>query len=100
MLQKRILSAIVLFSFAFLSACASRSVMPDVEELTVKREAPDQDCKSLGPVTGSTLSARGTSEEALEDMKKLAASKGANYLWVKQYSDTGTSVTGEAFECP
>ena len=83
------------------TACSSRSITPDVEELTVKREAPSSDkCQSLGSVTGSTMSAKGKPEDALEDMKKSAASKNADYLWVKQYSDAGTSVTGEAFSCP
>lgn len=85
----------------FLSACASPSVTPDKKEVEVKREAPsDDECKSLGKLTGTTLSVNGTEEEALEDMIQSASQKGANYLWVKQYSDSGTTVTGEGFLCP
>lgn len=82
-----------------LTGCASRSVLPDVEELKVSREKPSKDCKGLGPVKGQTMSAKEGPKEALEDMKKEATMKGANYLQVKQYSSQGTSVTGLAFEC-
>ena len=42
---------------------------------------------------------KGTQEQALGDLKREAANKGANYVMVKQYSDLGTSVTGIAYEC-
>ncbi|MCB0412506.1 MAG: DUF4156 domain-containing protein [Bdellovibrionales bacterium] len=84
-----------------LAACSSRSVTPDTEELTVQREKPtNEKCVSLGSLTGTTLTTKGKEEEALADLKKSAAAKGGNYLWVKQYSETGTSVTGEIFDCP
>lgn len=83
-----------------LAGCASRSVMPDVKEVKVSREAPDKDCKEMGTITGTTATAKGTQEQALEDLKKEAANKGANYVVVKQYSSYGTSVTGVAYECP
>ncbi len=87
--------------FALTTACSSRSVTPDTEELTVKREAPtNEKCENLGTITGTTMSAKGKPEDALEDMKKSAAAKNANYVWVQQYSDAGTSVTGLAYSCP
>lgn len=95
----KLLFAFLVSSLVVLAGCSSKSVTPDTEELTVKRTAPPERCKSMGPVTGSTMTAKGNAEEALEDMKKSAASKGADYLWVKQYSDNGTGVTGEAYEC-
>lgn len=84
----------------FLSACASRSVLPDTKEVKVSREKPDKDCKEIGQITGTTMTAKGNQEEALADLKKEAANKGANYVVVKQYSSYGTSVTGTAYECP
>jgi len=39
-------------------------------------------------------------EDALADLKKEAANKGANFLVVRQYSAMGTAVTGEAYLCP
>lgn len=82
-----------------MSACASRSVMSDSKEVKVSREAAGKDCKELGAINGRTASAKGTQEEALEDLKKEAANKGANYVVVKEYSAYGTSVTGVAYEC-
>ncbi len=94
----RILLALSL-AIAF-TACASRSVLPDVKEVKVSRDNPDKDCKEMGPITGTTMTAKGTQEDALNDLKKEAANKGANYVVVKQYSSHGTSVTGMAYECP
>lgn len=83
-----------------LSACASRSVLSDSKEVKVSREAADKDCREIGTLNGRTASVKGTQEEALEDLKKEAANKGANYVIVKEYSAYGTSVTGVAYECP
>jgi hypothetical protein len=82
-----------------LAACASRSVLSDSKEVKVSREAPGKDCKEMGTLTGRTASVKGTQEDALEDLKKEAANKGANYVMVKEYSAFGTSVTGIAYEC-
>lgn len=83
-----------------LSACASRSVMPDAHEVKVSREQPSKDCRRIGEISGRTMYADGTSEQALDDLKQTAANKGANYVMVKEYSAYGTAVTGIAFECP
>lgn len=83
-----------------LGACASRSILPSVQEVKVSREMPDKECKEIGKLTGTTATVRGTQEQALEDLKRDAANKGANYLLVKQFSDYGTAVTGVAYECP
>ncbi|MGE0762338.1 MAG: DUF4156 domain-containing protein [Bdellovibrionales bacterium] len=83
----------------FSVGCASRSVTPQVKEVQVSREPADKKCVELGKITGNTISMKGTAEEALADLKKEAANKGANYVVVKQYSDNQTSVTGIAYEC-
>jgi len=82
-----------------LISCASRSVLPEVKEVKVSREAPDSSCSEIGKITGKSPSLKGTREQALEDLKREAANKGANYVQVKQYSDIGTAVTGVAYEC-
>lgn len=87
-------------SVFFLSACASRSVLPDQKGITVSREAPKKTCTEVGLINGRSGSVKGTEEEALEDLKREAARKGANYVVVKQYSGYGTSVTGIGYECP
>lgn len=83
-----------------LCACSSRSVMPDKEEVTVSREAADEDCRSMGEIMGRSSLVTATREDVLEDLKQTAANKGANYVVVKQYSAQGTAVTGTAYECP
>jgi uncharacterized protein YbjQ (UPF0145 family) len=71
-----------------------------VKEVKVSREAPSKECTEIGELVGRTATVKGTQEQALEDLKKEAANKGANYVMVKQYSAYGTSVTGVAYECP
>lgn len=94
-----------IFVFAMLatliSGCSSRSVLPDQKGVKVSREMPTNEaCKELGTVSGLTLSKVPSEAEALEDLKKEADRKGANYVVVKQYSEAGGAVTGIAYECP
>lgn len=101
MTKKYICSGFILslFSVSIISACSSRPVLPTADAIKVSREAPDKSCKELGKVVGTTLSVKGTAEDALKDLKQEAANKGANYVVIKQYSDNQTSVTGLAYEC-
>lgn len=92
--------ASLLFVGLGLSACKSRSVLPDTREVKVSRDTAGSDCREIGPINGTTASVKGTPEQALEDLKKEAANKGANYVRIKQYSAYGTSVVGIAYECP
>lgn len=92
----------IIFALATLlliAGCKSRSVLSDSKEVKVSRDAADKDCREIGKITGSTPSVKGTQEQALEDLKKEAANKGANYVMVKEYSSYGTTVTGIAYEC-
>lgn len=84
----------------FLAGCASQSIMPEKDEVKVSREDADkEDCKFISKVSGNSVSIKATREQVLEDMKQDAANKGANYVVVKNFSDTGTSVTGLAYQC-
>jgi hypothetical protein len=84
----------------FLAACSSRSIKPDPKEVKLSREKPSAKCKDLGTISGTTLTAKGTQDEAIEDLRRDAANKGANYIYVEQFSSYGTTVTGQAYECP
>jgi hypothetical protein len=86
-------------SLMVVAGCASRSVTADKSDVKVSREEPAKDCTEVGNLRGTTLSAKGTQAQALEDLKQEAANKGANYVVVKQYSDNGTSVTGVGYIC-
>ena len=92
------LSVLFIGMLAVLS-CSSRPIKLELDDVEVSRERADEDCKELGKVEGRTMTATGSVEEALDDLKKSAAAKGANYVVVKQYSQTGTAVTGLAYEC-
>lgn len=92
--------SMLILSLFLLGGCSSQSVLPDSEEVTTSRKPADEDCKKIGTITGTVGSAKGTREQALADLKQEAANKGANYVQVKQYSDAGTTVTGEAYHCP
>lgn len=94
-----------IFAFIMLATiavgCSSRSVLPDQKSVKVSRDNPTNSaCKEIGTVSGLTLSKVPSEAEALEDLKKEADRKGANYVVVKQYSETGGAVTGVAYECP
>lgn len=80
--------------------CASRSVLPKTDEVKISREPAPEKCLEIGSVRGTTATMKGSAEQALEDLKKSAAAKGANYVSIKQYSDNQTMVTGLAYECP
>ncbi len=103
---KKSTSVIALGLAAGLTACTSMpttkamSPLPQNNNVRVSRVDPDSACKFLSKVEGRTQSVKGTRDEALGDLKQEAANKGANYLVVKQYSDAGTAVTGEAYLCP
>lgn len=87
----------VFFTILSLGGCASLIQTPD--DIKVGRKEASDHCKELGKVTGSTLSVHGTREEALNDMKQMAADKGANYVQLKQFSANGNAVTGIAYIC-
>jgi hypothetical protein len=81
-------------------ACSSKPVLPAGKSVTVSRETAAPRCRELGPVRGNVLSVHGKAEDALLDMQKEAAEKGANYVVVHQYSGEETAVTGVAYDCP
>jgi FlaG/FlaF family flagellin (archaellin) len=93
----RILMAVALA--AAVSSCSHESLTPNSSDVKASKDEPSSDCVMLSEVAGSTKTAKGTSEEALEDMKKETSSKGGNYVRIQQYSSYGTSVTGTAYRC-
>lgn len=83
-----------------LSACGSHPIKPEGENVKITREAiDDEDCKEIGPVEGRVSSAKGTFEQALEDLKLDAARKGANKVKIETTSGIGTAVKGIAYFC-
>ena len=91
---------IILALAASLTACASRPLTPESEDVKMSREIPSESCKEIGRVTGTSKSRKATHDELLADMRQDAAKKNANYVKVEEYSGLGTMVTGTAFSCP
>lgn len=89
--------AVALTLFA---GCKSHEILPEKIEVEVSRNAPDKDCKLVGPVTGSTSKIGETSEKALENLKTDAARKGVNYVQYESASAAGTSLKGTGYFCP
>jgi hypothetical protein len=85
---------------ALISGCSSHPVIPEGRNVIVAREEAKDSCKDLGRVTGRTLSAKANLEEAIEDMKKEAALKGANYIRMETASGIQSAVAGTAYFCP
>ena len=91
---------LIFLLLGLISACSSKPILPDAKSVKVSRDNPAKDCVEIGRVVGTTQSVSATSQDALDDMQREADKKGANYLRVDQYSDTGRTVTGTAFKCP
>lgn len=92
---------LILMMMAVQLGCSSVELKPEEMEITVKRTAPtSDDCKKIGAVTGTTGKLKSTSEEVLEDLKKDAARKGANFVHLLSFSDYGNAAKGEGYFCP
>jgi hypothetical protein len=83
-----------------LSGCASPSPRPEPDDVKLAHDAANPKCKRIGPISGTTLTALGTTDDALKDLRKEAANKGANYVVLGEFSSYGTTVTGDAYWCP
>ena len=82
-------------------SCSSTPIIPSADSIKISREVPkDPACKNLGRVQGKTISVKPDLNAAVEDMKKEAAYKGANYLVMETASVYETAVSGTAYNCP
>lgn len=79
--------------------CTNHPVLPETKDIKVSRDAAGSKCQSLGPIQGKTMSNKGTSEEALEDLKRDAVRKGANYVQIQTMGAMASSIQGEAYYC-
>lgn len=84
----------------FLSACTSHQILPEKINVQVSRDEPAKNCKPLGLVQGRSTKVNGTSEEALIDLKKDAALKGANYVVYETMGAFGGYMRGQGYYCP
>ena len=91
----------ILLILPFIYGCATPVPDPIIKEdqLEVSRKLPMGNCEELGLLRGTTISIKGTQQDALADLKQTAMNKGANYLKVEEFSAMGTSATGIAYKC-
>ncbi|HPI41106.1 MAG TPA: DUF4156 domain-containing protein [Pseudobdellovibrionaceae bacterium] len=82
-----------------LSACTTHPVIPTVGDIKISREKPDSDCEDLGFIEGRVSDSKGTTEQAVENLKEEAIKKGANYVKMETIGALGTSVRGQAYYC-
>jgi hypothetical protein len=85
---------------AVVSGCSHEAMTPDENALTVSKDNPPAKCVEIGPVMGTTQTVGQGSEVALQDLKREASKRSANYLKVGSYSGYGGSVNGTAYRCP
>ncbi|MCK6598538.1 MAG: DUF4156 domain-containing protein [Bdellovibrionaceae bacterium] len=95
----KMLSVLVMSSFLYMS-CAEKRILPGSDNVKISRDQPSAECKNLGRVQGRTISVTPNLEFAIEDMKKEASYKGANYVVMETASGYDTAVSGTAFYCP
>ncbi len=98
-MNKIFLVALVALVVAFAACSSAPPVKPEADNVKVSRDPADENCKEIGPVEGRNSSAKGTFDNALEDLKTDAAGKGANYVQIRQSGAMGTSVRGIAYLC-
>ncbi len=111
---------IILFSIAFLTACAAKQSSPGAERIFVSEDPPPKGCRFVGEVQGSQgnfwtsdfTSDRNLLSGARNEMRNQALSLGANYVMVETqshshntapYSLGGTYasvIIGNAYDCP
>lgn len=99
--MKKLIQIAIIVSVGTLISCNSTPIVPSSESIKISRETPkDPECKNLGRVQGKTISVKPDLEGAIEDMKREAAYKGANYLVMETASGYETAVSGTAYYCP
>lgn len=81
------------------TSCSSHPVLPKTSDIKVSRDDAKESCKHLGAIEGRSYKVKATEEEILEDLKKEAISKGANFVKVETIGAHGGSIRGQAYYC-
>ena len=87
------------FLFVIVGCSNTPPVKPEGDNVEVSRAAAKKSCRELGPVDGRTTNTKEGFDEALEDLKRDAAGRGANYVQIRKTGALGTSVRGVAYLC-
>jgi hypothetical protein len=84
---------------SFLIGCSSKPLL-EVRDIKITRDEPSRSCRSLGVLDIKSLSIRPDEKKMIDEMRNEARKKGANFVRVQEMGALGTSVRGEAFDCP
>jgi hypothetical protein len=88
------------FTLLLVIACSQTPpVIPEAKNVEVSRKPAKKSCEEIGPVEGRAVGPKGGFEEALADLKKDAAHRGANYVHLGQSGAMATAVRGVAYIC-
>lgn len=110
----------LLFSIAFLTACAAKPTYPGAERVFVSELPPAPECRFVGEVQGSQgnfwtaefTSDRNILSGARNEMRNQALGLGANYVMVETQSHSNNTagyslggtfssvIIGNAYTCP
>ena len=82
-----------------LVGCSSKPLL-DKDDVKLTRDEPAKSCKSLGSFEVRSISVKADEKQLMEDMKSEARKKGANFVHVDGLGAQGSSMRGEAFNCP
>lgn len=65
----------------------------------MSEERPTGDCREVGQVIGTSGSRQNAKQKAMEDLRKEASMKTANYVRIVAISAHGAAVRGIAYRC-
>lgn len=82
-----------------LSGCASKPLL-DKNDVKLTRDEPASSCQSLGPLLVTSISIKPDEKKMMDELKEEARKKGSNFVKVQSLGSLGTSIRGEAFNCP
>lgn len=92
-------STYIFFSTILISSCSSHPVLPTTSDIKVSRDEAAKNCKSIGAIEGRSNKINPDTEDVLEDLKKEAVNKGANYVKIETMGAQGGSIRGQAYYC-
>lgn len=90
---------LIIVALVFGACSQTPPVVPDANQIKVSRKPAKETCKKIGPVEGRSVGHTGGFEEALADLKKDAAHRGANYVHLGASGAMATAVRGMAYIC-
>ena len=93
------MKVLVFLVSALLFSCSSHPVLPQTSDIKVSREEAAKGCEFISSIEGRSTKINDTAENVLEDLKREAVKKGANYVKLETMGAQGTAIKGSAYFC-